>query len=199
MPRAADQLTSGATPGSVAYKIGPLDVLDVSVFKVPELASSAQVDVDGTINLPLLGDVTAAGKTTRQLERELVSKLGSKYLKSPQVTVSVKEYNSQRVTIEGAVKTPGVHPLKSNTTLLQIVAMSGGLADASDSTIVVFRQTGGKRYAARFNFEEIRAGQATDPQILPGDVIVANSSQMKEAWGNFLKSVPIASFALLLL
>ena len=65
------------------------------------------------------------GKTTRELERELASKLGGKYLQSPQVTVTVKEYNSQRVTIEGAVKTPGVHPLRGKTSLMQIVAMSG--------------------------------------------------------------------------
>jgi polysaccharide export outer membrane protein len=200
LPRAADGLTSAGTPGSTAYKIGPADVLDVSVFKVPELARSVLVDDAGAINLPLLGDVPAAGKTARQLERELAAKLGAKYLQKPQVTVSVKEYNNQRVTVEGAVKTPGVHSLKGKTSLMQLIAMSGGLdTAATDWTVVVFRQTDGKRYAAKFDFEAIRKGQAEDPAILPGDVVVANSSAIKAAWGDFLKALPVASFALLLL
>ncbi len=200
LPRSADALTSAGTPGSTAYKIGPADVLDISVFKVPELARTVLVDDIGTINLALLGDVAVAGKTARELERELAKKLGAKYLQSPQVTVSIKEYNSQRVTIEGAIKTPGVHALKGKTSLLQLVAMSGGLDSAtSDSTVVVFRNTDGKRYAARFDLDAIKKGEAQDPAILPGDVVVANSSALKAAWGDFLKALPIASFALLLL
>ncbi len=200
LPRSADAITTVATPGAATYKIGPQDVLDISVFKVPELARSVTVADAGTINFPLLGEVPAAGKTLRDLERDLASKLGAKYLQSPQVTVQVKEYNSQRVTVEGAVKTPGVHALKGKTTLLQLVAMSGGLDSAtSDATVVVFRQTEGKRYAARFDVGEIRKGSAEDPAILPGDLVVANSSAFKSAWGDFLKAMPVASFALLLL
>jgi polysaccharide export outer membrane protein len=200
LPRSAQGLTSVATPGASAYKIGPQDILDISVFKVPELTRSVQVADVGTINLPLLGEVAAVGKTARELERDLAAKLGARYLQSPQVTVQVKEYNSQRVTVEGAVRMPGVHGLKGRTSLLQLVAMSGGLdATSSDSTVVVFRHTAGKRYAARFDIGAIRQGQADDPQIFPGDVIVANSSALKTAWGDFLKALPVASFALLLL
>lgn len=200
MPQGAETITASATPGSTAYKIGPADVLDISVYKVPELARTVLVDDTGTINLPLLGDVKASGKTARELERELGSKLGAKYLQSPQVTVAIKEYNNQRVTVEGAVRTPGVHALKGTTSLLQLVAMSGGLDSAtSDSTVVIFRHTEGKRYAARFDVDQIRKGQAEDPPILPGDVIVANTSTVKAAWTDFMKALPIASFALLLL
>ena len=200
LPRSAQALTSTGTPGNTAYKIGPQDVLDIAVYKAPELGRSVQVADTGTVNLPLLGEVPAAGKTTRQLEHDLASKLGAKYLQSPQVAVQVKEYNSQRVTVEGAVKNPGVHALKSKTSLLQLVAISGGLdSTASDSTVVVFRQIDGKRYAARFKVDEIRKGQAEDPPILPGDVVVANSSAIKSAWGDFLKALPVASFAMLLL
>jgi polysaccharide biosynthesis/export protein len=199
LPRSAEALTSVATPGSTAYKIGPQDLLDISVFKVPELARSVQVSDTGTINLPLLGEVPAAGKSARELESYLAAKLGAKYLQKPQVTVYVKEYNSQRVTVEGAVKTPGVHPLKGKTSLLQFVAMSGGLESSSDSTVVVFRQIDGKRAAARFDVAAIRAGQAEDPTILPGDLIVANSSAMKQVWGDFLKALPVASLFMMVL
>jgi polysaccharide export outer membrane protein len=93
-----------------------------------------------------------------------------------------------------------VHPLKGNTSLLQLVAMSGGLdPERSDSTVAVFRNTNGKRYAARFNVEDIRKGSAEDPSIMPGDLVVANSSDVKAAWSNFIKALPVASFALLLL
>src|SRR5262245_4481452 len=200
VPPSAGMLTSGGTPGNAGYKIGQADVLDISVFQVPELARTVIVDDSGTINLPLLGDVPAAGKTTRELERDLAKKLGAKYLHSPQVTVAIKEYNSQRGTNEGAVKAPGGHALKGKTVLVQLVAMSGGLDSAtSDSAVVIFRNTEGKRYAAKFDLGAIKKGEAQDPPILPGDVVIANSSALKAAWGDFLKALPVASFALLLL
>jgi polysaccharide biosynthesis/export protein len=194
-PKAVEDLASVSTPGHSVYKIGPLDVLDVSVFKVPELSRSVLVDESGMIDMPLLGGVRAAGKTSRDLERELAAKLGAKYLQSPQVTVYIKEYNSQRVTGEGAVKRPGVHALKGSTTLLQIIAMSGGLdTTTTDSTVVVFRNTNGKRYAAKFDVATIRSGEAQDPPIEPGDVVVANSSAIKSAWAEFLKALPVGTY-----
>ena len=80
-------ITAVATPGNVAYKIGPQDVLEISVFKVAELSKSAQVSEAGTLNYPLVGEVVAAGKTARELEKELTTLLGAKYLQKPQVTV----------------------------------------------------------------------------------------------------------------
>ena len=86
-------------PTTSGYKIGAMDVLDISVFQVPELTKSVQVADTGTINLPLLGEVEVAGRTAQQVERDLTTKLGAKYLQNPQVTVFVKEYNSHQVTI----------------------------------------------------------------------------------------------------
>jgi polysaccharide export outer membrane protein len=190
---AAETFTAVSTPGNTAYKIGPQDVLDVSVFKVPELSKSVQVADSGTINLPLVGEVAAAGKTAQEVERDLTKKLGAKYLQSPQVTVFVKEYNSQRVTIEGAVKKPGVYPVRGKTSLLQFIAMAEGLDPAAQDEIVVFRQIDGKRVAGKFDVEEIRAGTQQDPAIREGDVIVVTSSGMKAAWQTFLKAVPAAA------
>jgi polysaccharide export outer membrane protein len=198
LARAADKLTSAATPGSSGYKIGPLDVVEFSVFKVPELTRTAQVAETGTINLPLVGEVQAAGRTAHEVERDLVTKLGSKYLQSPQVTILVKEYNSQRVTVEGAVKRPGVYPLRGKTSLLQVIATAQGLDTVSDATVVVFRQIEGKRLAARFDIGQIRSGATKDPAIESGDVVVAPSSAMKSTFDLILKSLPIATvFALL--
>src|SRR5262245_33464920 len=80
LSKAADKLTSVATPGNGAYKIGPLDVLDVSVFQVPDLTRSVQVADTGSICFPLVGEVQAAGKTAHQVETELTRRLGDKYL-----------------------------------------------------------------------------------------------------------------------
>ena len=125
-PKVAKNETEATTSG---YKIGAMDVLDISVFQVPELTKSVQVADTGTINLPLVGEVAVVGKTAQQVERELTTKLGAKYLQNPQVTVFVKEYNSHQVTIQGEIKKPGVFPLKGPTSLLQLVALAGGFED----------------------------------------------------------------------
>src|SRR6185369_9112544 len=127
-----------------------------------------------------------------EVERELVKKYGQKYLQSPQVTVSVREYNSQRVTIEGAVKKPGVYPIRGKASLLQFIATAEGLNDSADSMVLVFRQINGKRSAAKFDMSAIRSGTAADPAILSGDVIVASSSVLKETFNTILKALPLA-------
>ena len=189
----ARSITAVTDPSSNAYKIGPLDVLDVSVFKVPELSKSVQVAESGTVNLPLVGEIPAAVKTAQDVERDLTAKLGAKYLQSPQVTVFVKEYNSQRVTVDGAVRKPGVYPIRGKNTLLQFIAMAEGLTEAAESSVLVFRDSGGKKTAAKFDIQEIRAGKAADPAIQQGDLIVVNASAMKEAFQNVLKALPITS------
>ncbi len=194
LSKVAETFTAVSTPGSTAYKIGPLDVLDISVFKVPELSRSVQVADVGSINLPLVGEIQAAGKTSREVEQDLTAKLGAKYLQSPQVTVYVKEYNSRRVTVDGAVKKPGVYPIRGKTTLVQFLAMAEGPNEVSDtSSIVVFRTANGKKSAAKFDLDEIRNGAAPDPVIQEGDVIVVNESMTKTAFQNFLKAFPITS------
>lgn len=195
--RAAAKVRAASKPGSTAYRIGPLDVIEISVFKVPELSKVAQVSEIGTLNLPLVGEINAAGRSAREVEQELTVKLGAKYLRDPQVTVFVKEYNSQRVTIDGAVKRPGVYPIAGQMSLLQVIATAQGLTDVADATVVVFREVNGRQAAARFDVGEIRDGTRKDPEVKPGDVIVAGTSSLKESL-NVLKVLPLAGlFALL--
>lgn len=193
---AAAKLTSAGTPGSNAYKIGPLDVLDVAVFKVPDLSKTVQVGEDGTITYPLIGQVRAAGRTAHDLEVDLKQKLGEKYLRSPQINVLVREYNSQRVTISGAVKTTGVYAIKGRTTLLQVISMAGDIDNSiASGDIVVFRTVDGQRTAARFDAEAIKNGKGDDPEMLPGDVIVVDTSATKVALSNVLRVLPLATSA----
>jgi len=192
--RAVDTPAS-AKPGSGAYKIGPNDVLQISVFKVPELSQTVEVAETGTVNVPLVGDVPAAGNTARELEQDLTSKLGANYLKNPQVTVSIKDYKSQHVTLAGDIKTPGVYPLKDKTSLLQVVAMAGGFEESSDWTVLILRQSDGKRSAIKFDVSAIQNGRAEDPIVQAGDQIVAGSSAIKKGFGAILKALPIAGAA----
>jgi len=194
--QAADTLTAVGKPGNAAYKIGPLDVLDISVFKVPDLNKQVQVAENGSINYPLIGEVPAAGQTAHELEHELAKKLGAKYLRDPQVTVMIKEYNSQRVTVSGSVKTSGVYSLKGNTSLMQVIAMAGDVDTGTDSgDIVIFRTINGQRSAAKFDIDEIKKGKAADPQVEPGDIIVVDSSFTKTALHNVLMALPLATSA----
>lgn len=190
----AAEFTAAATPGNTAYRIGPQDLLDVSVFKVPELTRSVQVSDTGTVNMPLVGDVPAAGKTANELEHMLAARLGASFLQNPQVTVLVREYNSQRVTVEGAVKKPGVLPVRGKSSLMQIIAMSDGLdREVAASNVVVFRTIAGKREAARFDIDDIQAGKAADPTIQAGDIIVVDTSTAKLGLSYFTKALPAAS------
>jgi polysaccharide export outer membrane protein len=101
------------------------------------------------------------------------------------------------VTVEGAVKKPGVFPYQGSMSLLQALALAQGLEGVSDNTVLVFRETNGTRSAARFDVSDIRSGSSEDPQLQAGDVVVAGTSAIKEGLGNILKLVPLASFAVL--
>jgi polysaccharide export outer membrane protein len=190
--------TSMSDPSSKAYKVGPLDVLEVAVFKVPELSKSVQVSEGGTISFPLVGEVPAGGKTAREIEQSLTKLLGAKYLQNPQVTIFVKEYNSQRVTIEGAVKKPGVFPMAGGMSLLQAIAQAQGLEATAETAAMVFRVTNGKRAAVKYDISDIREGKSDDPQLQAGDVVIVPTSDVKEGLNTVMRFLPLATLIPLL-
>lgn len=177
---------------SKAYRIGQQDVVEISVFGVEELSGTVEVGDNGTLQLPLLGEVQAAGKTEEELQQELTSKLGAEYLQNPQVRVTVKEYKSRMVIVSGDIGKPGVYPLTGETTLLQMIATAGDFKETSDSTVLILRKSGGRRMGAKFDVSEIQAGRASDPVLQPGDSIVAGRSAIKSTFGLFLKALPVA-------
>jgi polysaccharide export outer membrane protein len=174
------------------YKLGPLDTIAIEVFQVPELNKTVDISATGQINLPLLGQITAAGKTAVQLQDDLAARLKAKYLQNPQVTVTVTTARSQRITIDGAVSRPGVFPLTGSLTLLQAVAMAGGVNDIGDpSGILIIRTVNGKRQAAVFDLRRIRDGTLADPPIRAGDLIEVDESGMKSAIKNLKSVMPV--------
>jgi polysaccharide export outer membrane protein len=182
---------SGAYEGATDYRVGSQDLLEISVFGVKDLSHQARVNSNGMINLPLIGSVMAGGKTLPELERELGEKYADGFLQNPQVTVFVKEYTSQRVTLEGALKKPGIYPLTGKTSLLQAIAMAEGTDEFADlEGVVLFRQIEGQRMAAAYDLNKVRRGELDDPQVYGDDLIVIERSGSKSAFREFLRSVP---------
>jgi polysaccharide export outer membrane protein len=187
--------SGGVYTGVTDYRIGPQDVIEISVFQVPDLNRTVRVNSVGQVSLPLIGSIQAGGLTIQELEKSIGSKLEAKFLQNPQVTAFVKEFTSQRVTVEGAVKTAGIFPLSGRTTLLQTIAMAGGLDQlANPRGIVIFRQIGGKKMAAKFDLKAIRAGSAEDPLVYGDDIIVVDQSGAKTAARRLLETIPIFNF-----
>ncbi len=167
-------------------------MLEILVFQAPELTQTVQVGPTGQINLPLIGAVQAAGRTGPEVEAEIASRLRAKYLKNPQVNVYIKEFNSQKITVEGAVKKPGLYPITGQMSLLQAIALSGGFDDvASARKVTIFRTTGGRATTARYDVSKIKAGRARDPNVQSGDIISVGESGAKKGINGVLKTLPI--------
>jgi polysaccharide export outer membrane protein len=182
---------SGAYEGAPDYRVGAQDLLEISVFGVQDLNRQARVNSNGQISLPLVGMVMAGGKTIPELEAELAKRYSEGFLQDPQVSIFVKEYTSQRVTLEGSVKKPGIYPLTGRTSLLQAIAMAEGLDEFADLRgVILFRTVEGKRVAAAFDLEQVRRGQLADPQVYGDDIIIVERSDSKSAFREFLRSVP---------
>ncbi len=181
-----------AAPLEDDYKIAPLDTLKVAVFQVPDLSGEFEVDLTGNIAMPLIGNVKAVDKTPRQLQSELVQRLGDRYLQNPDVSVGVKSSTRRSVTVDGAVRDPGMYPVTSPVTLIQAVAMAKGTTEmANPRRVAVFRQIGGQRMAAAFDLTSIRRGQMEDPKIYSGDIVVVDGSNVRSVQREILSALPI--------
>jgi polysaccharide biosynthesis/export protein len=190
--------TAAGTPGSEGYRVGPLDVLDITVFKLTDLSKTVQVSESGRFGFPLIGEVQGSGRTVSEIEKDLASRLGEEYLRNPQVTVLVKEYNSHRITVEGAVKKAGVFPMQGPMSLMQAVATAGGLEESSDGSLLVFRRVDGRSAVARFNLDDLRNQQAEDPTLQAGDIVMVPSSGLKQGLQYFLRAAPLLNAFVLL-
>lgn len=174
------------------YKIAPMDKLTIKVFKMEDLTGDYDVDLAGNISLPLVGQIQAANLTTAQLDDQLTQKLGDKYLEHPDVSVAIKSSTAHVVTVDGAVKDGGSFPVAGPTSLIRAIAMAKGTTeDANARRVAVFRTIGGKRQAAAFDLTSIRRGEAPDPEIFPGDIIVVDGSKVKATQKTILQSIPL--------
>ena len=164
------------------YIIGPEDVLDITVWRNQDLSKVVQVRPDGRISLPLIGDVTAVGKTPTQLTADISAKLKD-YKEAPTVAIVVREVNSYAIFVLGEVSKPGKYPLKSKTTLLQGITIAGGFSQtAARNKLVVFRfndtSNGSVKMKASYDDIVLRDGSQQNIELKPGDTIVVPSETM---------------------
>jgi polysaccharide export outer membrane protein len=166
--------TPAASQDLGEYRIGPEDVLDIAVWKNAELTRNVSVRPDGMISLPLVNDVQAAGLTPSEL-REVLTKKLEEYIPSPQVSVVVSAVRSFKVSVLGEVSYAGRHELHSGATVLDALAMSGGLKEfAARSRIVILRPEGKSMKRIPFNYDKVVAegGEAENFLLKPGDIIL---------------------------
>lgn len=166
-PRSAD-----VQPGS--FVIGTEDILNINVWKEPEVSRILPVRPDGMITLPLIGEIKATGQTPVQLQEAITTEL-KKYMSDPQVTVIVAEVHSLTFNVVGQVNKPGYYPLTRRMTVLDAIALSGGFQPfAKQKKIYVLRASNGKQVRLPFNYKDVIKGKRPDENIelKPRDTVV---------------------------
>lgn len=156
------------------YIVGEADVLNVNVWKEPEVSQTVVVRTDGNISLPLINEVKVSGLTPLAIQNLIAERLKS-FLNNPQVTVTVTDIRSKRAFITGEVIRPGGYSLNAQTSVLQLIAQAGGFTPfAKRDSIVVLRNQDGKIEKLKFKYKEVVQGKNTEQNISlhPGDTVV---------------------------
>ena len=166
--------TAGAAQNDFKYRIGLGDIIEVQVWKEPELSKTQPVRIDGRISLPLLGDIDAVGRSTSELSSYLETQF-SKVVSEPAVSVMLKASKSWRYYIVGEISKPGEFNIDYPITILQAIARSGGFKEwAKKSKISIIRRDAGKDRKIIFDYDEFIKGDKLNQNILisPGDTII---------------------------
>ena len=181
-----------------AYRIRSNDTISIAVFREPDLSVGAlQVGPDGTVAMPLLGDIKIGGLTMKEAAASIEGRLQPGYLTDPKVSVNIVKYGSHQVSVEGAVTTAGRYEFTPGTHLSALIAQAGGITRISKlSEVVILRPDGQGMTIAKFDYRAINAGSMVDPVILPNDRIVVGTSGLAQGYQDFLRTVPV--FALFL-
>jgi polysaccharide export outer membrane protein len=167
-------VVNAGVPTPEDYVIGSDDILGIVFWRDKDMTTDVQVRPDGKISLPLLNDVQAAGLTPEQLRTSIRDKADT-LLEDPTVSVVVKAINSRRVYITGQVGKPGIYALSDSTTVLQLIAMAGGVGEYADSKkIQIVRTENGKPTSHKFNYQDFVKGKnvSQNIELKPGDTVI---------------------------
>jgi polysaccharide export outer membrane protein len=169
---------SAPSPGGIVpaadYVIGPEDVLGIVFWREKDMSAEVSVRPDGKISLPLLNDVQASGLTPQQL-RDTITEAAKRYIEDPSVSVVVRQINSRKVYVTGEVIKPGPYLLAGPTTVLQMIAIAGGLREYADAKhITLMRVENGRTVGYPFNYRDVsnRKSLSQNLELKPGDTIV---------------------------
>lgn len=155
-----------ANAGPSEYRLGPEDVIDVFVWKEPDLSTTVVIRPDGRISLPLANELEASGKTTVQLQQEITEKL-RQFISEPVVNVMVKQVNSLKISVLGEVRKPDVYRIKNRVTVLDAIAMAGGFTDlAKTSRVIVLRNAPSGPQRIKINVKQAVAEESKAPFYL---------------------------------
>lgn len=180
--------------GQAEQRIAENDVLEIDVFQVNDLDRTVRVEPNGKVSMPMIGEVQAAGLTIPEFERTLESRYNVNMLQNASISVFMKESAGQRVTMDGEFMKPGLYPVTSQSTLMQVVAQAAGLTKLADETkIGVFRKYNGRDVVAIYSVDAIRKGKRRDPAIYGGDKVVAFTSEFKVAKENLKDALGVAT------
>jgi polysaccharide export outer membrane protein len=181
-------------PEDAAYDIplGPLDVIHVTVFRIPDLSGDYQVDAHGLVALPLIGSVSVRDQSPAGFATSLERLYSARYLNNPDITVRVVTSNGSNITIEGGVSAPGIYALPGKTTLLGAIALAHGLDqdNANPRRVVIFRKQQGKTVAAAFDLISIHEDKMQDPLVYPGDTVIIESNNLSKLYRDLVQSLP---------
>lgn len=175
------RFSRSGSPGSSEYRIGVGDKIEINVFGHDDLVKVVEVRSDGTINYPLIGDIRVAGKTAAEIDVEITRVLGKDYLVDPQVSVDVREYQSQWVTIIGEVRNPGKFVLKRNMRVIDVLAEAGGPTKEAGSQIVITRQSSEgppRQIAVDRNRLLSQENQGANIPLQHGDIIAVGDREL---------------------
>ena len=178
------------------YRINAADRLSISIYPDKTLTlADVRVDANGSVLVPPLGIVKVEGRTTAEAGKLISDGLAKCCLRSPQVAVQITEAISQQFTVTGAVKTPNTYAMKGKVGLLQAVSMAGGPDPTVADTrrVGIIRTINGQRAGKIFNLQDIMAGRDANPDILPGDEVIVDSSKGKGAWKSVMQALPLAT------
>ena len=160
-----------------ANVLGPGDIIEVRVYREPELSGLYHVGPNGTFNFPLIGEVKATAGGAYELTKEITHRLKQEYLRDPQVTVLIKETRSKKVFVLGMVKKPGSFVFDAQMTVVQAIALAGGLQPLASRELVLIRETDqGTDQKFRIPFKEISQGKAPNSPLEPGDILFVPES-----------------------
>ena len=176
-----------------SYVVGPMDKVTVDVYGLPDLSKTLTVDSSGTIALPLVGTIMAAGRTTAELSGDIAARLRTRYVRDPQVTVNTDTVG-QTMTVDGQVQAPGLYPVQGKMTLIRALASAHGLTQfARTNYVVVYRQVNKRNVATLFDLRSIHQGVYEDPEIYGNDVIYVGESASSRLFATVLQSGALLS------
>jgi len=171
-PRPHTNVTEAPPPED---RVGIDDTFDVRVYGEAELTGTFRVATDGTVDYPLAGRIAVAGLRTGEIQQVLVGKLKDRYLRDPQVVVTVKERNSQKITVLGQIAKPGQVPYYPNMTIVDAIASAGGFTGiAAKNSVNLRREAAGKIEIRVYPVADISEGRSPNVMVLPGDVLVVD-------------------------